>query len=344
MTNLIVRRYESIHEIEPEIWNQLTNVQGFQSFRWYAFGEKVMSDCSPVYLIAWSDKTPVAGAVFFKIKNDPLPVPAFFRKPLAFYFDRRPLLVCRSPLADTSALLLPNNIVRDEALAKLAQTAQDEFKKQTCSFLIFDYLDEKEIAYPSWPPNLKSITVSDPGTYMPITWTSFEEYLQSGTKKDRQHYKRSLKQANENGLQLTKHKSVPDIEKAIHLINKVSTKHGTPPNPWTRSLLENFSMIDGTWLEIRKEGELVCCGAVVRDNHHQFATSIGLDNETHGAYFLLLYAALQDAFEHNVRFVRLGSGAYDVKRRLGLQLEGKNHARVSASGIMALALQWISPS
>ena len=341
MTNLSVRRYTSIHETKPAVWDQLAGGQGFQSFHWYAFGEKVMSDCSALYLIVWSGETPVAGAALFKIKNEPLPVPSFFRKPLAFYFNRHPLLVCRSPLADTSALLLPDDTALDEALAKLAEAAQNEYKKQACSFLIFDYLAKKETEYPAWPKNLKSLTVSDPGTYMPITWKSFEEYLQSGTKKDRQHYKRSLKQAEESGLQLTKHKAVPDIKAALNLIHNVSAKHGTAPNPWTRNLLEMFSMVDGTWLEVRKENSLVCCGAVLRDNYFQLASSIGMDSETPGAYFLLLYAALQDAFEHNIRFVRLGSGAYDVKRRLGFELEDKNHAMVSASGIMAVALQWM---
>ena len=91
-------------------------------------------------------------------------------------------------------------------------------------------------------------------------------------------------------------------------------------------------MVDGTWLEIRKEGKLVGCGAVLRDNRFQLATSLGLEDDVPGGYFLLLYAALQEAFEHNIRLVRFGSGAYDVKRRLGLHLENTNHAMISMAG------------
>jgi hypothetical protein len=50
-----------------------------------------------------------------------------------------------------------------------------------------------------------------------------------------------------------------------------------------------------------------------------------------------LYAALQDAFEHQARLVRFGSGAYDVKRRLGLRLENTNHAMISMAGIISRA-------
>ena len=102
-----------------------------------------------------------------------------------------------------------------------------------------------------------------------------------------------------------------------------------------RGLLENFSMLDGTWLEIHKDNELVGCGAVVRDNKFQLATAIGLEDDVPGGYFLLLYTALQEAFEHNVRLVRFGSGAYDVKRRLGFHLEDTNHAMVTMAGITA---------
>ena len=38
---------------------------------------------------------------------------------------------------------------------------------------------------------------------MPIEWESFEAYLKAGNKKDRQHYKNSLREAEENGLVLT---------------------------------------------------------------------------------------------------------------------------------------------
>jgi hypothetical protein len=219
----------------------------------------------------------------------------------------------------------------------LAGTAQEEFKKQRCSFLVFDYLLTEQLKYNSWPPGYESITVSEPGTFLPMAWDSFEAYLEAGNKKDRQHYKRTLKETSENGIELSRHRTVPDVEAAVKLIQNVSIWHGSMPSPWTRGLLENFSMIDGTWLELRKEGELVGCGAVLRDNKFQLTSSLGLEDDVPGGYFLLLYAALQEAFEHKVRLVRFGSGAYDVKRRLGFHLEDTNHAMITMAGIMSRA-------
>ncbi len=332
MSNFNVKVCKSIKEIEPEIWDGIAAGRGFQSHRWYTFGEHAMPECPPIYLIAWNGETPVASAALFRVHNEPLPLPEVARRFMSSILKRRPLLVCRSPFADTSALLLPGVPLRDEALPALTQAARDEFKKQRCSFLIFDYLLTEQLKYPSWTPDFEPIAVSEPGTYMPVIWESFEEYLEAGDKRDRQHYKRTLKEARANGLVLTKHKSVPDMDAALSLVRNVSIWHGSAPNPWTRGLLENFSMIDGTWFELRKEGKLMGCGAVVRDNRFQLATALGLEDDVPGGYFLLLYAALQDAIENKVRLVRFGSGAYDVKRRLGLHLEDTNHAMITMAG------------
>jgi hypothetical protein len=168
---------------------------------------------------------------------------------------------------------------------------------------------------------------------MPIEWDSFETYLKARSKNEHQYFKKSLREAEENGLVLSRHKDVPDIETALRLIENVSIWQGSAPNPWMRGLLTNFSMIDGTWLQIHKDEKLVGCGAVMRDNRFQLTTAFGLEDDVPGGYFLLLYAALQEAFEHNVRLIRFGSGAYDVKRMLGMHLEDTNHAMATIAGI-----------
>jgi len=343
MSALEVKVYNSIQEISPELWDGIAAGRGFQSHRWYTFGEKAMADAKPTYLIAWDGETPIAAAALFKVHNEPLPLPSVARRFMSSVLKRRPLVVCRSPLADTSGLLLPGEPLHDEALSALTHTAQIEFKKQRGSFLIFDYLLTEQLKYPTWSSGFEAITVSEPGTYMPIEWESFNAYLEAGNKKDRQHYVRSLKEAQQAGLVLSKHQTVPDIDAALTLIRNVSIWHGSAPNPWTRGLLENFSMIDGTWIELHKDGKLMGCGAVVRDNKFQLATALGLEDDVPGGYFLLLYTALQEAFEHNVRLVRFGTGAYDVKRRLGFHLEDTNHAMMTMAGFSSrLAKQLVS--
>jgi hypothetical protein len=66
-----------------------------------------MADAPPTYLVALDGDTPIAGAALFRVHNEPLPLPEVARRFMASIFKRKPLLVCRSPLADTSAMLLP---------------------------------------------------------------------------------------------------------------------------------------------------------------------------------------------------------------------------------------------
>jgi len=207
MANLEVQTFKSINEIDPEIWNRVVAGRGFQSHNWYQFGERAMAECQPTYLLAWDGDKPVASAALFRIHNEPLPLPSVARRFMASVLKRRPLLVCRSPLAETSAMLLPGEPLRDEALSVIAKTAQQEFKRQRCSFLVFDYLLTEQLRYP-WPAGYEPISVSEPGTYMPIEWESFEAYLNAGTENDRQHYEKSLLEAEENGLVLLKHKAM----------------------------------------------------------------------------------------------------------------------------------------
>ena len=107
MTDLNVQVFKSIHEIEPETWDRVASGRGFQSHRWYTFGERAMAQSPATYLIARDGETPVASAALFKIHNEPLPLPSVARRFMASVLKRRPLLVCRSPFADTSAMLLP---------------------------------------------------------------------------------------------------------------------------------------------------------------------------------------------------------------------------------------------
>ena len=75
MAKLDVQIYNSINEIEPDVWNRIVARRGFQSHNWYRFGERAMADCPPTYLIARDGDTPIASAALFRVYNEPLPLP-----------------------------------------------------------------------------------------------------------------------------------------------------------------------------------------------------------------------------------------------------------------------------
>jgi len=326
--NLTVQTAHSLCDFDPADWDSLSAGHPFQSYRWHRFGERIMTDSPLTVLIVRAGNKPVARAVLWLIRNEPLPLPAGLRAGFRYFLQHHPLLICRSPLSDSSGLILADDS-DEEARRLLLIAAQEELKSQGASFLLFDFMDADQNI---WPDNFRKLTVADPGTFMEVVWPDFESYLEAGNKKDRQHHKRSLRKAEEYGLKLSRHSTVEDVEGALYLIRNVSRKFGSSPNPWARDLLENLQMIDSTWLEVRQGSELVGCGALVRDNGVQLATALGLSEGIPYAYFLLVYATIQEAIEHNMKAIRLGSGAYDAKRRLGFKLEDNNHVILSGAG------------
>ena len=123
------------------------------------------------------------------------------------------------------------------------------------------------------------------------------------------------------------------------MIRNVERRHASSPNPWTRELLERVELVDGTWLEAYIGNKLVGCGLILEDQGAQMTTALGLAENEPYVYFLLIYASLENAFKKQVRLLRWGSGAYEVKQKLGFELEKDNYLTLSGTNRLAT---WIS--
>lgn len=331
MSNLSIKTASSIHEIDPATWNRLSNGRPFQSHRWYAYGERVMADCPPVYLLAYDGDELIGRASLWLARSEPLPkMLGPFRKAMIGFVKRWPPLICRSPLAGTSGLILPNGEDRVATFTALAHASISEAIHRGASFVVFDYLSEADAR--DWPSNFSVTRFSDPGTVMQNGWNSLDEYLAASVnKKNRRHYKHTIQEIEKLGVHLSKCKQIPDIDAAVELIRNVERRHNALPNPWVDTMLENINLVDGTWLDARIDDRLVGGMLLLEDNGAQIATVPGLADDVSHVYFLLLFAGLETAFENKVRLLRWGSGAYEAKRRLGFELEANNFVSVSGT-------------
>lgn len=329
---LHLKTYSQIDAIEAGLWDRIGSNQGFQSYRWYAYAEKVMADCVPHYILAFNNDELVARAAFYLVQSEPLPIqPEILRTVTQAIFRRWPLFICRTPLAGFSGLVLADETIRPAILELMGTAALDKAAAQPTSFVFFDFIEHTLSLAPGWPQQFRAMMVSEPGTFLALEWPNFESYLTHLGKDERYHYRRIQNKAQELGIVVSRHSQVQAIDEALALIRNVERKHSASPVPWTRAALEHLALADGTWLEARIGQRLVGCGLSLRDNGAQINTALGLAEDVPYVYFALLYESLRVAFEHKVRIARLGSGAYDVKRRLGFQTENNNYVMAASA-------------
>lgn len=328
-TDLNIEVVHRIAEVAEGTWDELSAGKPFQSHRWYRFGEQVMNDCQPFYVLAFREGRLVGRAAYWKVRNEPLPkMPALLRRSLLALFRVYPLLICRSPLAFTHGIALADDLDPQPVLSALAQAALQIAKQQTCSIVLYDYLSTSLAEH--FPKTFLKSSHPFTGTLMENRWESFDDYLSAGNKKDRQHYKRTVREAEKLNMRIERHARVEDIEEALRLIRNVERNHGALPNPWARRALEQMETVDGLYLTASIGGTLVGCGLLFEDNASQTTSMLGLADDVPYAYFMLAYESLSAAFGHKVRFLRWGSGAYDVKERLGFSREDNGALAFSA--------------
>jgi predicted N-acyltransferase len=243
-------------------------------------------------------------------------------------------------MANTSGLIMKDGLQSEAILERISKTAIAEASKINASIVLFDFLDERNTL--GWPSNFVTLKMPSPGTILKNRWQSLEDFLADGNKKDRQHYKRSLREAEKLGIRLTQHKSIPDIEVALALIRKVEQRYSSSPNPWLSNMLKNIEMVDGTWLEAHINEKLVGCGLIVNDKNVQMTTALGLADNIPYVYFLLIYASLEAAFKRKIEWLRWGTGAYEVKQRLGFELEQNNHSVLAGTNQLTRFLSRIA--
>jgi predicted N-acyltransferase len=331
----------SVEAVGQEAWDRLSRGRPFASYRWYRFGERVLCEATPIYVILSLGGEAVARATFWLQREEPIAMSVgILRRLLQVAWRRWPLLLCRSPLSSTSGLILPDDAqLRSAALHTIARVAQDQAGRQRVSFVVFDYLEQGKTKGLTWPDAFIPATIPNPGTRLAITWPDFESYLGQLPRKRRKHYRQHCRRGAEMGVEIRLQRAATEVEAALGLMRNVAQRHGQPMASWTRRLLENAAMVDSAWLAAEVEGRLVGCELLLGDQGTWFVTALGRDYAYEHVYFLLGYADICFAIERGVQVLRWGSCAHELKRRLGFQPESNHHLSFSASN---RGLRWLA--
>ncbi len=331
----------SIAELGQATWDALRCP--FGSYRWHQYGEAVLKDSTPLYVLLSHRGEPVARASFWLTRDEPLPLPPNMARTVVEAALRRwPLLLCRAPMASAPSLVLPEDkSLREASLKTLAEVAQAYSHQHGVSFLIFDYLKPSEIQMPGFG----SMDMPEPGTALSITWANFDDYVKQLGKSARKDYHRHCNRASDLDIHISTHKQVNRLDEAVMLIQNVERHHQTPLNPRTRAALENAHMVDVTWITAEFDGRLVGCGALLGDGDTRALALLGMDYDVQYVYFQLMYAAIRSAIESGVRVLWGGTAAYEFKERLGFQRMNNTQIMFSASNrLVGRALRYLVAS
>jgi predicted N-acyltransferase len=326
----------SVAEIGVEAWDRLGADRPFSSYRWYRYGETVLADDVPIYVVLRQHGEPVARAAFWLKKQEQLPVSSrAVRWVLESLIRRRPLLECQSPLAQAPGLVLPDH-EREACLSIIMEVALTEMRRRRVSFLVWNYLDERDVRCPAWPQSFVKIRMSERRTWMDIVWQNWKEYSNDLGRETRRSYRRNCRDAAEQGIQV-KWRSLSEtplgdlsLDEGLRLIRQVEVHHGTSPCPWARALLQHAGMADGTWLEARIGDKLAACCIMLADRDVWMATLMGRDYGVRYAYFVLFYKVIECAIVAGARVLVGGTGNYDFKHRMGFRLLPRHHVVMAA--------------
>jgi predicted N-acyltransferase len=334
----------SVAEIGQEAWDRLGSDQPFASYQWYRFGETVLADDQPVYIVLSRQGEPVARSTFCLKRREQLPISSKITNRFVQAIIRRwPLFVCRSPLASTSGLIMPGPPLRDAALATMAEAAREIGRQHRASFVFYDYVEADNLGLPGWPHGFIPFEIPDPGTFLAIDWPDFDGYQSTLGKSVIKDYRRHHHRAADLGIEIAVHSEVTATDQAIDLIRNVERHHHSPPNLYVRHVLENAGMVDHAWLTAQIGDRLVGCGLLLGDRHTLVLGLLGLDYDVKYVYFQLIYTAIRHAIESGCRTLKGGSGAYETKQRLGFRLERQNHIVLTTdSPVLRRIIHWMS--
>jgi predicted N-acyltransferase len=341
---LDVQVVNSVSQVDQTSWDELGERQAFSSYQWYQFGETVMDDCLPVYIIVSKNGIPVGRATFWVINNEPIPIPqnpfrGVIQRAAQSLLHAYPLFACRSPLSNMTGLVLPQTSEREEVLATIIQAAKKEAKSHSCSFILFDNLEREAYDF-TWLPEAIKYVIPDPGSVLEITWRDYEDYLKSLTPKTRKNYRRYLRYADGENIAIRTLRGLDDkqMREASDLLANVDKRFQQIPSPWFVKMLRHFPLVGGTMLAAEMDGRMVGCELLLKDGDEQFVTALGLDYSVQNVYFLLGYADIRLAIEQGARRLHWGSGAFEAKERMGFEPEYNNHVVYLGVGKIA---KWI---
>ncbi len=312
-------------QLDVLAWDHLNTGLPFSGTRWLPLYRQMLQDPELILLLLRRQGRLVGRAILTQSRQPGVPITsALGRRIVKLVLGRFPILVCQTPLACASGLLLPEG---DEvnALRALDVSVRQLARGRHASFFTLGWLNpaQRQIVAQT---GLYQHMEMDGATWLPVKWASFEEYVSSLGKSARKDLHRHMNRARDLGIVVERtHRFAHLRDSLLPLIGNVEAAHNSADaRVFGPNILEvtERELPDRSVMLLARCGEsLAGCGLLLHDEGTLILAMLGLDYQFKYVYFQLLYEAIRYAIENGIRAVRGGSGAYEFKQRLCFQLE-----------------------
>ncbi len=314
----IVSRFD---ELDRDQWDRLNAETPFGTSRWLGIAACISRDLQPFYIMLYDHGRLVGTAVASLTRQTGMPISSLVaRRLITSLLGRYPLLICRSPMGGASSLRLPQG---DEvaALRAISRALHSLAYTRRASFVILGWLTAAEPEIITRAGGFERVLM-DSGAMLPITWSSFDQYVASLGKSMQKDIRRHRNRAREIGITIERsHQFARYRNRLLELIDNVERHHGSEDTkPYTnevfavieKELPDNSVMLLG-WVGTTLAG----CGLLLHDKGVLAPTLLGMDYDFKYVYFQLFYEAIRYGIDSGIKVIYGGTGAYDFKHRMG---------------------------
>ena len=329
-----VTRHSSVDELPAGAWDALAGGNFYLSHRWLRVVE-ADSQPRPAYLAAWSPGGRLAGALpVYLLDQAPgnrLSDPASVLSDQAGTRGWYPALLAGTRIGYASSILADPGIPPDAA-AGVVRTLLDALAGYadgggfgSSSLLYLNQAGAAQLAgVPGWP-----LVFSSAEAVLPVTWSSFEDYLGSLTRHRRANVRADLKRFSRSGL-AARLVTLGEIgAAAAPLAVNVQHKYGHQSSPVRQTRFFGdlaaglgddalvFGCFDGS--------RLVGFGLAFRWQDTLYIRSAGFDYDAlarRGEHFMVMYyEPIRYAIEQGLARVHFGTESFAAKVQRGCSLQ-----------------------
>lgn len=328
MSKYTIEIQPGLSQIPPNEWNavvQRANGSIFYSYEWLrAYTRAAPHQSEPYHILAYDDAELAAVLPVFLTESCPRLLA--HRKYLVTREPdlREPMLLAHSLYSYYGGPLYGKN---DTDLLVEMMTAFEQLAHDLPVevYGLVNFAQENKFLWQHFRNQEYIARYLSSAMYLPIVWTSFDDYLMYFRSKRRRNIRGAARKANKAGVFAEFVSQVPDMDEIVFLIERILIRHGhidtnLYPRHYLEAISEEMEEAAKYLLVYSPHGQLICFFLVLDDGKCLTPWVAGIDYEMLKRYepYHFAYRWLIDyAIKHNYRHIDFGRSSYRFKRRYG---------------------------